>query len=206
MTYFFIFPLALRRGSLAVRGDADVPVAAGRCGHRPLRKRILRCVGEGLCPQSTPPAGKIFCPVSFVYRPIFFRQSHQHRPGSIRKNLCVCLIFPGMTNFPLAEKNFLCYAPFIIRKGSCGYDQRNVRLPHAYHFCAGPLRRFLLRGYARHSGHYYSGRQPAAGVRFCIAFLRDPDGAFPSFFAGVLTRPPIAEARGLAHPAGPLYL
>ena len=24
---------------------------AGRCGHRPLRKRILRCVGEGLCPS-----------------------------------------------------------------------------------------------------------------------------------------------------------
>ena len=160
----------------------------------------------GALPSVHPPAGKIFCPVSFVYRPIFFRQSHQHRLGSIRKNLCVCLIFPGMTNFPLAEKNFLCYAPFIIRKGSCGYDQRNVRLPHACHFCAGPMRRFLLRGYARHSGHYYSGRQPAAGVRFCIAFLRDPDGAFPSFFAGVLTRPPIAEARGLAHPAGPLYL
>ena len=30
----------------------------------------------------------------------------------------------------------MCYAPFSIRKGSCGYDQRNVRLPHAYHFCA----------------------------------------------------------------------
>ena len=32
---------------------------AGRCGHRPLRKRILRCVGEGLCPSHgrgrTPP-------------------------------------------------------------------------------------------------------------------------------------------------------
>ena len=100
---------------------------------------------------SARPDGKIFCPVLFAYRPIFFRQSHQHRPGSIRKNLCVCLIFPGATIFPLAEKNFLCYAPFSIRKGSCGYDQRNVRLPHAYHFCAGPLRRFLLRGYARHS-------------------------------------------------------
>ena len=32
---------------------------AGPCGHRPLRKRILRCVGEGLCPSHgrgrTPP-------------------------------------------------------------------------------------------------------------------------------------------------------
>ena len=74
---------------------------------------------------SPPCDGKIFCPVCpvlFVYRPIFFRQSHQHRLGSIRKNLCVCPIFPRVTNFPLAEKIFLCYAPFNIRKGSCGYD------------------------------------------------------------------------------------
>ena len=32
---------------------------AGRCGHRPLRKRIMGCVGEGLCPShgrgKTPP-------------------------------------------------------------------------------------------------------------------------------------------------------
>ena len=155
---------------------------------------------------SVRPRWQNFLPRFICIPAYIFRQSHQHRPGSIRKNLCVCLIFPGVTFFPLAEKNFLCYAPFSIRKGSCGYVQRNVRLPHACHFCAGPLRRFLLRGYALHSGHYYSGRQPAAGVRFCIAFLRDPDGAFPSFFAGVLTRPPIAEVRGLAHPAGPLYL
>ena len=35
---------------------------SGRCGHRPLRKRILRCVGEGLCPSRgrgrTPPLRK----------------------------------------------------------------------------------------------------------------------------------------------------
>ena len=30
---------------------------SGRCGHRPLRKRILRCIGEGLCPSRGRPQG-----------------------------------------------------------------------------------------------------------------------------------------------------
>ena len=29
----------------------------GRCGHRPLRKRIMGCVGEGLCPARGRPQG-----------------------------------------------------------------------------------------------------------------------------------------------------
>ena len=36
---------------------------SGRCGHRPLRKCILRCVGEGLCPSHgrgrTPPLRRV---------------------------------------------------------------------------------------------------------------------------------------------------
>ena len=138
MPYFFIFsPLPSAEG-LAVRADADAPVAAGRCGHRPLRNSIEKTsVGAdayigppGLIPHllltvslrsrrvrrlwqsvllwictgvlripttslrtglgmtgfitrgavddrrcsalSPPPDGKIFCPVSFVYRPILF--------------------------------------------------------------------------------------------------------------------------------------
>ena len=55
---------------------------------------------------SPPSDGKIFYPVLFVYQPIFFRQSHQHRLGSIRKNLCVYPIFPEVTIFSSCRENF----------------------------------------------------------------------------------------------------
>ena len=49
MTYFFIFPLALRRGPCG-SGDADVPVAAGQ-DHCPLRNSIEKhSVGAGFYP------------------------------------------------------------------------------------------------------------------------------------------------------------
>ena len=83
MTYFFIFPPlpstegALRLGRMRMsllRRDTWVPHTfcragpvcpaggagnnrSGRCRHRPLRKRILWCVGEGLCPSRGRPQG-----------------------------------------------------------------------------------------------------------------------------------------------------
>ena len=89
---------------LSVRRKAAQNFWAPQQGHRPLRKRILRCVGEGLCPQ---PAVRWqnFLP-RFICIPAYtFRHSHQHRLGSIRKNLCVYLIFPEVTIFSSCREN-----------------------------------------------------------------------------------------------------
>ena len=52
------------RGAMGGRTESSAPTegykecgGTGRCGHRPLRKRILRCVGEGLCPSRGRPQG-----------------------------------------------------------------------------------------------------------------------------------------------------
>ena len=76
MAYFFIFPLALRRGPCG-SGDADVPVAAGQ-DHCPLRNSIEKhSVGGGVLPR--PREGQSPSPTHHKIR--FRRGRCLHRPA-----------------------------------------------------------------------------------------------------------------------------
>ena len=89
-------PLDLHRG--AVNGGLRAPRPTGGA-----RGAVDDRRWSALSP---PPRWQNFLPRFICIPAYIFRQSHQHRPGTSRKNLCVYLIFPEVTIFSSCRENF----------------------------------------------------------------------------------------------------
>ena len=89
---------------LSVRRKAAQKFWAPQQGHRPLRKRILRCVGEGLCPQPAPMAK--FSTPFHLYTGLYFPPISPTPPGKHPEKFMRLSDFPRSDIFSSCRENF----------------------------------------------------------------------------------------------------
>ena len=108
-----VIPRPVRRLVVGIR-NTPAQIQRGtdchsQCAHWLRNDRFITrgAVDNRRCSVLSPPLRwQNFLPRFICIPAYIFRQSHQHRPGTSQKNLCVYLIFPGVTIFSSCREYF----------------------------------------------------------------------------------------------------